>query len=151
MVIKKAYVFIFLTLAGVLCSCGDNISGKSGGPPSDKTEESTEPAKPMAVYQKISAEEAKSMMESGNLYILLDVRTDEEFEAGHIEGAVLIPDYEIKDRVKTKLPDKEALILVYCRSGRRSANAAHEMVAMGYTNVYDFGGIIDWPYDTVGG
>ncbi|MCL2810997.1 MAG: rhodanese-like domain-containing protein [Clostridia bacterium] len=102
-----------------------------------------------AVYQKITAEEAKARMEEGGAYILLDVRTDEEFKEGRIDGALLIPDYEIQSRAKAELPNKNALLLVYCRSGRRSALAAQELIDMGYTNVYDFGGIIDWPYDTV--
>jgi len=91
------------------------------------------------------------MMDEGNPFILLDVRTDEEFAEKRIDGAILIPDYEIEDRVLTELPDREALILIYCRSGNRSASAARKMIDMGYTNVYDFGGINDWPYDTVGG
>jgi len=102
-----------------------------------------------AVYQKITAEQAKAQMEEGGAYILLDVRTDEEFSEGRIDGAILIPDYEIGDRAAAELPDKKALLLIYCRSGRRSALAAQELIDMGYTNVYDFGGIIDWPYDTV--
>ena len=101
-------------------------------------------------YKKISAEDAYQVMQSTDKYILLDVRTDEEFAEKHIEGAVLIPDYEIGIRADTELPDKSALILVYCRSGRRSANAANKLVKIGYTNIYDFGGIIDWPYDTIG-
>ena len=104
-----------------------------------------------AVYQKIYAEDAYQMMKNTDEYILLDVRTYEEFIERRIEGAVLIPDYEIGSRAAAELPDKDALILIYCRSGRRSANAANELIRMGYTNVYDFGGIIDWPYDTVGG
>ena len=103
-----------------------------------------------AVYHKITAEEAKAMMDSGKPYILLDVRTVEEYAAKRIDGAILIPDYEI-DSAAAELPDRSALILVYCRSGRRSANAANALVGMGYTNVYDFGGINDWPYDTVSG
>ena len=103
---------------------------------------------PNAVYRKISAEDAYQMMQDTNDYILLDVRTGEEFNEKHIKGAVLIPDYEIKSRAATAFPDKNCLILVYCRSGRRSANAANELVKMEYTNVYDFGGIIDWPYGT---
>ena len=102
-----------------------------------------------AIYHKISAAEAKKMMDSGEEYLLLDVRTDTEFAESHIAGAVLIPDYEITARAESALPDKSALILVYCRSGRRSANVAHTLVGMGYTNVYNFGGIIDWPYGTV--
>ena len=101
-----------------------------------------------AQYRKISAEEAFQMMQEENIYILLDVRTTEEFNERHIEGAVLIPDNEISDRAAEELPDKNILILVYCRSGRRSEAAARELADMGYTNVYDFGGIIDWPFET---
>jgi len=103
------------------------------------------------VYQKISANDAKQIMDSGEEYILLDVRTEEEFAEGHIKGAILIPDYELADRAETELPNKDARILIYCRSGRRSANAANALIELGYTNVYDFGGIIDWPFETVGG
>jgi rhodanese-related sulfurtransferase len=104
-----------------------------------------------AVYQKITAEEAKTMMDDGDPYILLDVRTEEEFAEQRIDGAILIPDYEIASRVEEELTDKDARILVYCRSGRRSTLAANEMIALGYTNIYDFGGIIDWPYETTEG
>lgn len=100
---------------------------------------------------KISAAQAKAFMESGKPYVLLDVRTEEEFRTGHIQGAVLIPYTEIRARAASELPDKNALILVYCRSGRRSAIAARELVQLGYTRVYDFGGITDWPYATVAG
>ena len=102
-------------------------------------------------YRKITAEQARTKMEDSADYILLDVRTDEEFQEQHLAGAILIPDYEIAIRAKKELQDKDALILVYCRSGRRSELAAVELIGMGYTNVYDFGGIIDWPYETVGG
>jgi rhodanese-related sulfurtransferase len=80
--------------------------------------------------------------------VLLDVRTDSEFAERHIPGAFLLPDYDIGSKAAEVLPDKDALILVYCRTGKRSANAANELVGMGYTNVYDFGGIVDWPYET---
>ena len=99
-------------------------------------------------YKKISAQEAKSLIDQGNL-ILLDTRTQAEFDAGHIPGAILLPEYEIAQKAATLLPDKDAKILVYCRSGRRSAIAAKELLAMGYTDVSDFGCIIDWPYDIV--
>jgi len=104
-----------------------------------------------AVYRKLNAAEAKQMMDGGGDFILLDVRTDEEFVEKRIVGAVLIPDYEITERALAELPDKDARILVYCRSGRRSALAAQDLLDLGYTNVYDFGGIIDWPYETVSG
>ncbi len=107
------------------------------------------PVKP--AHTKITAEEAKAILDGGEPYILLDVRTVEEFEDKRIDGAILIPDYELADRAEAELPDKEALILIYCRSGRRSANAAKELAGLGYSNALDFGGIIDWPYATVSG
>jgi len=100
-------------------------------------------------YEQITPAEAKALMDSEKDYIILDVRTEEEFAAGHIEGAVLIPDYEIGEKAESVLKDKGQLILVYCRSGRRSKNAASELVTLGYTNVKEFGGIIDWTYGTV--
>ena len=100
-------------------------------------------------YEQISAEEAKKIMDSGTEYVLIDARTDEEFDGGHIEGAIVIPEYEITERAKAEIPDKDALILVYCRSGRRSKNAANELAASGYTNIKEFGGINDWEYGTV--
>ena len=106
---------------------------------------------PTAQYHKISAEEALQMMNEKTSFILLDVRTEEEYLESRIEGALLIPDFEIEERAESELPDKDALLLVYCRSGKRSAGAAHALVNLGYTNVYDFGGIIDWPYDKVSG
>ena len=100
-----------------------------------------------AKYVTISAAEAKEMM-SGD-YVLLDVRTAAEFNSGHIPGAILIPDNEIAARAENELPDKDALTLIYCRSGRRSALAAKELAKQGYTNIYDFGGIVNWPYEIV--
>ena len=100
-------------------------------------------------YEQISAEQAKTIMDTETDYIIIDARTSEEFAEGHIENAILIPEYEIKDRAEKELPDKEQLILVYCRSGRRSKIASEELVKLGYTNVKEFGGIIDWPYEVV--
>lgn len=100
-------------------------------------------------YEQITATEAKTIMDTEKDYIIIDARTDEEFAEGHIEGAILIPEYEISARAEKELPDKDALILVYCRSGRRSKIASEELVKLGYTNVKEFGGIIDWPYETV--
>ena len=102
-----------------------------------------------STYEQITAEQAKTIMDAEKDYIIIDARTDEEFAEGHIENAILIPEYEIKDRAEKELPDKEQLILVYCRSGRRSKIASEELVKLGYTNVKEFGGIIDWPYDIV--
>lgn len=102
-----------------------------------------------AVYQKITAEEAKQKMDSGESYVLVDVRTEDEFKVGHIEGALLIPNDTLLADPPMLLPDKDATILIYCRSGNRSRQASEKLIEMGYTKVYDFGGIIDWPYDTV--
>ena len=100
-------------------------------------------------YKKISAADAKARMDSGDTIVILDVRTQEEYDAGHIPGAILIPNETIVDKQPELLPDLNAEILVYCRSGNRSAQAAKKLIAIGYTNVVDFGGIIDWPYDVV--
>ena len=100
-------------------------------------------------YEQITAQEAKTIMDTESDYIIIDARTTEEFAEGHIENAILIPEYEIAQRAEKELPDKEQLILVYCRSGRRSKIASEELVKLGYTNVKEFGGIIDWPYETV--
>ena len=101
-----------------------------------------------ASYDQISGAEAKALMDSESGYIIIDARTQEEYDQGHIPGAILIPEYEIADRAEKELPDKDQLILVYCRSGRRSKIAAEELVKLGYTNVKEFGGIIDWEYET---
>ena len=100
-----------------------------------------------AVYVTITAEEAKEIMDSQEGYIILDVRTQAEYDEGHIPGAVLIPNTEIEDRAGGELPDKDQLILVYCRSGNRSKQAAQILARLGYTNIKEFGGIIDWPYE----
>ena len=102
-----------------------------------------------SAYEQISAAEAKALMDNESGYIIIDARTQEEYDQGHIPGAILIPEYEIADRAEKELPDKDQLILVYCRSGRRSKIAAEELVKLGYTNVKEFGGIIDWEYETV--
>lgn len=102
-----------------------------------------------ATYEQITPQQAKEIMDTEQEYIIIDARTEEEFAEGHIENAILIPEYEIKDRAEKELPDKDALILVYCRSGRRSKIASEELVNLGYTNVKEFGGIINWPYDVV--
>ena len=99
-----------------------------------------------SAYHKVTAEEAKEKMQDTADYILL-----EEFSEQHIPGATLIVDSQISAEAGKKLPDQDTPIFVYCRSGRRSAGAAKQLVKMGYTQIYDFGGIIDWPYETVSG
>jgi phage shock protein E len=126
---KRAVFLLFiLFLAGCTALTGGQTSKTEG------------------VYTKITAEEAWEMMQDGEAYILLDVRTPSEFDEGHIEGAILLPDFEITKKAESVLPDKNARILLYCRSGRRSAEAAKKLIEMGYTKVFDFGGILDWEY-----
>ena len=100
-----------------------------------------------AVYVNITAEEAKQIMDSEEGYIILDVRTQEEYDEGHIPGAILIPYTQIEEKAEEVLTDKNQLILVYCRSGRRSKIAAEALAELDYTNIKEFGGIIDWPYE----
>lgn len=91
------------------------------------------------------------MMDGASGYVILDVRTQAEFQQAHIDGAILIPDTNINSQAATAIPDKETLIFVYCRTGVRAARASQALATMGYTNVYDFGGIVNWPYGTVTG
>ena len=95
----------------------------------------------------ITAQEAKKIMDTEEGYIILDVREQDEYDAGHIPGAILIPYTQIEEMAGEMLPDQDQLILVYCRSGRRSKIAAEALVELGYTNIREFGGIIDWPYE----
>lgn len=114
---------------------------------SEKNTAASTPQK--AEFEQITAQQAKEIMEKETGYIIIDARTQEEFDEGHIEGAIMIPEYEISERAEKELPNKEQLILVYCRSGRRSKIASQALVDLGYTNVKEFGGIIDWPYEIV--
>jgi rhodanese-related sulfurtransferase len=104
--------------------------------------------KDVADYEMITAQQAKEIMDTQDGYVILDTRTEEEYETGHIPGAIVISHEQIKEKAEQVLTDKDQLILVYCRSGRRSKLAAQDLVDLGYTNVKEFGGIIDWPYET---
>lgn len=99
-------------------------------------------------YHKITAGQAKSMMDAGGVTVI-DVRRNDEYAAGHIAGALLVPNETIGKEPPAALPDKDAVLLVHCRTGVRSKQAAEKLVKMGYRNVYDFGGIVDWPYGAV--
>ena len=127
---NKRFLIMALALAFPFAIAGCSFGGKE------------------ASYEQISGADAKALMDSESGYIIIDARTQEEYDEGHIPGAILIPEYEIAERAENELPDKKQLILVYCRSGRRSKIAAEELVKLGYTNVKEFGGIIDWEYET---
>ena len=100
-------------------------------------------------WQTISSEEATTIMNEEGNFILVDVRTQEEFLEARIYGAILIPYDEIMNRAEAELPNKNAVILIYCRRRRRSALAVADLATLGYTEVYDFGGILNWQYETV--
>ena len=104
-----------------------------------------------STYRQVNAEEADSMMEEESGYIILDVRTTEEYSEKHIPGAINIPNETIGTEDIPELPDKEQLILVYCRSGNCSKQASEKLVKLGYTNIVEFGGINDWTGETVSG
>ena len=125
----KKLIFLLLAVM-MLTACGQHTENDQG-----------------AVYVNITAEEAKHIMDSQEGYIILDVREQDEYDAGHIPGAILIPYTQIKDSAEEALTDKDQMILVYCRSGRRSKIAAEALVELGYTNIREFGGILDWPYE----
>lgn len=100
-------------------------------------------------YVKISAREAKEIIDNKSNIIIIDVRREDEYQTGHIEDAICIPNEVISNQAESLLPDKEQEILVYCRSGNRSSQAVNKLLDLGYTNVKDFGGIIDWPYKII--
>ena len=125
----KKLIFLLLAVM-MLTACGQDKENNQG-----------------AVYMNITAEEAKQIMDSEEGYIILDVRTQEEYDQGHIPGAIVISHEEIAEKAEKVLTDKNQMILVYCRSGRRSKIAAEALVELGYTNIKEFGGIIDWPYE----
>ena len=129
---KKILCFLLAISCIFLVSCKNNTS------------ESTEGENVM--YQQITANDAKKIMDSNTDIVILDVREQNEYDEGHIPGAILIPYTEIENKAESMIPDKNKEILVYCRSGRRSKIAAESLVKLGYTNVKEFGGIIDWPY-----
>jgi len=147
MIKTKGWLIMLMISLSLFClnACGVADSGVATDSSNNKVAEET----PTITFEQITPQQAKEIMDTETDYIIIDARTDEEFAEGHIEGAILIPEYEIAERAEKELPDKNALILVYCRSGRRSKIASEELIKLGYTNVKEFGGIIDWPYGTV--
>lgn len=117
------------------------LAGCSGGSSSATTSASSSEA----AFRQVGATEAQELMDNEEGYVILDVRTPEEYDTGHIPGAVNVPNEEIGSEDLEALPDKDQLILVYCRSGNRSVQASEKLVALGYTNVVEFGGINSWP------
>ena len=129
----KRIILLSVLLLALLCGCAPQNEGE--------IEEMT--------YTQITINKAIEMMESESNYIILDVRTFEEYNERHIPGAICVPNESIGTEPIDELPQKDQLILVYCRSGRRSKEAAEKLAAMGYSNIYEFGGILDWTGETV--
>ncbi|MBQ7574517.1 MAG: rhodanese-like domain-containing protein [Clostridia bacterium] len=134
---KKFLTLIFMCTAMTLTGCrAFNVYDRDG-----MVRENT--------YTQISQDEAKAMMSSDSGYVIVDVRTVDEFSSGHIPNAICIPNEDITTSKPELLPDINQEILVYCRSGRRSKEASQKLADIGYTNVYEFGGIIDWTGEVV--
>ena len=128
----------FICIVSLLCLCLASCASADG-----KNE--------TAAYKQISQDEAQNMMEQDDGHVIVDVRRQDEYDAGHIPGAILIPNEEISDTQPSELPDLDQIILIYCRSGNRSKQAAQKLADMGYTNIYEFGGINTWTGEIVTG
>ena len=143
---KKATTLLLLITGALLLTTG--CAGRSQT--TDKEEGKNVMTVMTAQYRKVSPQLAKQMMDSNEDVTIVDVRTQGEYDGGHIRNAILLPNESITTKERpVLLPDTEATILVYCRSGNRSAQAARKLVSLGYMNVYDFGGINTWPYELV--
>lgn len=148
MKLKRFFIptIILIAFIFILSSCTTNVDDTNDAKTTAKVTNNTSNELGFSI---IKADRAKELMDSNEEYFLLDVRTQYEFDEAHIEGAVLIPYTEIEEKKESLPIDKDTLILIYCRTGRRSNIAAKTLVSLGYTNIYDFGGITAWPFETV--
>ena len=137
---NKTFVMLVAVIALVLTGCATGLSKKSDGSDGDGKAHT---------YTQISQDEAKKMMEKDDDHVVVDVRRQDEYDAGHIPGAILIPNESIGTERPEQLPNLDQVILIYCRSGNRSKQAAQKLFDMGYTNIYEFGGINDWTGEVV--
>jgi phage shock protein E len=138
--INIIYLVSAFLLIGLLSGCSSVTNERS---------KESSPASKKSSFTNITPEEAKKRLDSEKGIVLLDVRTKEEYDTGHIKGSILIPVDNLKEEAENKLKDKDAPIFVYCRSGNRSTTAANILVNLGYKNVYNLGGINKWPYEVV--
>ena len=129
------------------CSAKTDTADKTEAPTQTATQAQTQAEQ--AGYKQISTDEAAELIKTERDCIILDVRRQDEFDSGHIPGAICVPNESIGTSDIPELPDKSQLILVYCRSGRRSKEASQKLADMGYTNITEFGGIIDWKGEIV--
>ena len=141
---KTSFV-IFASLCMLLSACGNRISSSENV----QSEVQTTTVAGTMTYQQITQEEAKEMMKADDGHIIVDVRRQDEYDSGHIPDAILIPNESIGTEKPKELSDLDQIILIYCRSGRRSKEASQKLADMGYTHIYEFGGIIDWTGEVV--
>ena len=132
-------VSVFLCV--MLCACGQVNQIEA------PHEQEVKETKVQMSYEQITQDEAKTLMAESENYVILDVRTEAEYAEGHIPGAICVPNETIGDNMPEELPDKDQLILVYCRSGNRSKQASEKLAKLGYTNIKEFGGINTWTGD----
>lgn len=132
-------------LASVISLAG--LTGCFGAPTGDNGNTNSDSGSNSNSYQQVDTEAAKELMDTEDDYVILDARTQTEYDEGHIPGAILIPHDTVATAAENALPDKDQLILVYCRSGNRSKEASQTLVDLGYTNVVEFGGINSCPYE----
>ena len=142
---RRATLAVFAVLCMLLTACGNGTSSSEGA----QSEVRTTTASAAATYQQITQKKAKEMMQAEDGHIIVDVRRQDEYDSGHIPGAILIPNESIGTEQPKELPDLDQVILIYCRSGRRSKEASQKLADMGYTYIYEFGGIIDWTGEVV--
>lgn len=142
---KKYYMFVFVLTCIFFSACVQNKTERPSG--NGQQETSQEGSEQEMTYEQISMEEAKQLMADEEGYVIVDARTIEEYANGHIPDAICIPNESIGVVAPDKLPNKEQLILVYCRSGNRSKQASQKLAELGYTNVKEFGGIMEWDGD----
>ena len=150
---KKRIILLAASVlvTALLGACGENTEnnqGKEAGTPGTEVNENMTNAQ-TSTYRQIRVDEAITMMAQETGYIILDVRRPDEFAAGHIPNAINVANETIGTDEIAELPDKAQLIMVYCRSGRRSKEASEKLVKLGYTNIVEFGGILDWTGEVV--
>ncbi|MBC8569319.1 rhodanese-like domain-containing protein [Zongyangia hominis] len=138
-------VLLAAALTLLLAGCGGKEAASGSHSGSGSPQESS-----VLAYHKITAEEGKRMMDEGNVTVV-DVRRTDEYQAGHIPGAICVPNEGIGSEQPEALPDLDGVLVVYCHTGVRSKQASDKLVEIGYRNVYDMGGIVDWPYDIAKG
>ena len=132
---RGAVLAVFVVLCMLLTACGNGTSSAEG----TQSEVRTATASAAANYQQITQEKAKEMMQADDGHVIVDVRRQDEYDSGHIHGAILIPNESIGTEQPKELPDLDQVILIYCRSGRRSKEASQKLADMGYTQIYEFG------------